>query len=318
MADARDSKSRLARGEGSSPSSGTMETPFLIAVVGPTASGKSALGVYLAKKLHGEIISADSRQVYKELTIGTGKITPKEMEGVTHHLLDVISPKRRFTVSEYVKKGTPILHAIHARKHIPIIVGGTGLYADALLGRISFPEVPPNPSLRARLEKKSTAALYALLKKKDPRRAKTIETDHKRRLIRALEIAYAIGKTPPPSKKQTYKILWLGVHVGENMLRKKIHDRLLKRVQEGMVSEARRLHVKGLSYKRMTELGLEYAYLALLLQKKLSRERFMEELERAIVKYTKRQMRWFKRNQEIIWVKNKSEALTKAKQFLSV
>ncbi len=294
-----------------------MQKPSLIAVVGPTASGKSALGVYLAQKVRGEIISADSRQVYKGLNIGTGKITLKEMAGIPHHLLDVVSPKKIFTASDFVTQGEKAIADIYKKKGIPIIVGGTGLYIDALLGRFVIPEVSPNAALRTRLEKKTISTLYLLLKQKDPRRAKTIEPHNKRRIIRALEIASALGKTPLPQKNPQYRVLWLGIEMPDTVLRKRIHSRLHARMKEGMVAEAKRLHAHGVSYKRMQELGLEYQFLSLLLQGNITRKRFIEDLERAIIRYTKSQMRWFKRNSDIIWIKNKSEALAYTKKFLA-
>lgn len=294
--------------------------PRIIAIVGPTASGKSGLGIYLAQKLHGEVISADSRQVYSGLDIGTGKVTKKEMAGVPHHLLSVASPKRQFSVDDFVKQAERALGLIYQAKHNPFVVGGTGLYADMLLGRMSYPNVPPNPALRAKLEQKSTTQLLAQLTKLDPERAATIEPSHKRRLVRAIEIAKAIGKSPTPIAPGDgpYEVLWLGLSPTPEKLQKNIKTRLHARIAAGMVAEAKRLHASGLSYKRMEELGLEYRYLARLLQGTLTKEQFVEELERAIQHYAKRQARWFKRNKDIVWVKNKAEALRLAKEFLSV
>ncbi len=286
--------------------------PKVIAVVGPTSSGKTALGIFLAKKLGGEVISADSRQVYKGLNIGTGKVTKKEMAGVPHHLIDVASPKKQFTADDYVKLSSKALR----RVDLPIVVGGTGFYVDALLGRVVLPNVPPNTALRSKLEKKSVEDLYHMLKKKDPARAKTIEPKHKRRIIRALEIAEALGKNPLPTSEEKYKVLWLGLSPAFTKLNANIHKRLAARIKQGMVAEAERLHKEGLSYKRMEELGLEYRYLAYLLQKNISKQEFFDQLEREIQKYAKRQMRWFKRNKDIRWVKNKAEALRFAKKFL--
>ena len=284
--------------------------PKVIAIVGPTASGKTGLGIYLAQKLKGEVISADSRQVYKGLNIGTGKVTKKEMAGVRHHLLDVASPKKQFTVDDFVKRAETALKKIEA----PIVVGGTGLYVDMLLGRMSYPNVAPNPKLRAELEKKSVKQLFAQLKKLDPRRAATIEPEHKRRLIRAIEIAKALGKNPLPSPEPKYEVLWLGLNPKD--LQKNISKRLKARIKAGMVAEAKRLHKAGLSYKRMEELGLEYRYLARLLQKQLTQAEFETQLERAINQYAKRQYRWFKRNKDIKWVLSKAEALRVSKKFL--
>jgi tRNA dimethylallyltransferase len=290
--------------------------PKVIAIVGPTASGKSALGIYLAKKLKGEVVSADSRQVYRGLDVGTGKVTKKEMQGVPHHLLDVASPKKVFTASDFVKKASNATAMIYHSGHIPVVVGGTGFYIDTLLGRMSIPEVPPNQKLRAQLQKKSAQQLFAALKKLDPRRARTIEPKHKRRLIRALEIAHALGKSPAQKPEQKYDVLWIGLSPASVTLKKNIHTRLRIR-ERGMIAEAKRLHKSGLSYKRMEELGLEYRSLARLLRKKISPDHMREELERVIHKYAKRQLRWFKRNRDIRWVSSKAEALQLAKNFLS-
>ncbi len=316
----------------------------VIAIVGPTASGKSALGVFLAQKLSGEIISADSRQVYRGLNIGTGKVTKKEMGGIPHHLLDVASPKKQFSASDFTKQATKAIEKIITQEKVPLVVGGTGFYIDALLGRITLPDVPPNPRLRAKLEKKSVEELFAMLQKKDPERAKTVEPKHKRRIIRALEIAHWHSKNKPEGDlrsatararanfqqkimrtpegllfaepKPQYDILWLGISPEEKVLHKKIHVRLLARMKLGMVAEAKRLHIRGLSYKRMKELGLEYRSLAEFLLGEKTKEEMLASLEGAIQDYAKRQMRWFKRNTDIVWVSNPKEALTLAKAFI--
>jgi tRNA dimethylallyltransferase len=291
--------------------------PKVIVIIGPTASGKSSLGIFLAQKLKGEIISADSRQVYKDLNIGTGKVTKKEMVSIPHYLLDVVSPKRVFTASDFLKLGEKTIQKILKDGNTPFVVGGTGLYVDVLLGRIVVPEVAPNPVLRTRLEKKSVEQLFALLKKQDPERAITVEPRHKRRLVRALEIAAVLGKSPKKKIEEKYEVLWLGLNPGENILYKNIHIRLQARMKQGMVAEAKRLHMNGLSYKRMEALGLEYRSLARYLKKEISRVEMENELERAIQKYAKRQLRWFKRNSDINWIKNRTEALRLTKNFLS-
>src|SRR3989344_8669425 len=178
----------------------------VVVILGPTATGKSALAVKLAKKLArhkwggfngAEIISADSRQIYKGLDIGTGKITEKEMAGVPHHLLDVVTPKRRFTVVEYQTLAREKIAEIFSRGHLPIICGGTGFYISALVDGTVLPDVPPNPKLRAHLKKETSETLFNMLLKLDPRRAKTIDPKNSRRLIRAIEIVKALGKVPP-------------------------------------------------------------------------------------------------------------------------
>jgi len=296
--------------------------PKVIAIVGPTASGKSSLGVYLAQKLNGEIISADSRQVYKGLDIGTGKVTKKEMAGVPHHLLSVASPKKQFTVNDFVKKAEAAIKTTKIASLLPIVVGGTGLYIDMLLGRMAYPNVPPNQVLRTKLEQKTTKQLFAQLQKLDPRRAANIEPDHKRRLIRAIEIAKAVGRSPSKSQitnltNNKYDILWIGLKPEDKKLKQNIRMRLFARIRTGMIAEAKKLHAAGLSYKRMEALGLEYRYLSLFLQNNITKQEFEAQLECAIWQYAKRQMRWFKRNKDIHWVRNKSEALRLAKIFLT-
>ncbi|HEX8994376.1 MAG TPA: tRNA (adenosine(37)-N6)-dimethylallyltransferase MiaA [Candidatus Paceibacterota bacterium] len=294
----------------------------IIVIVGPTSSGKTALSVELAKKIDGEIISADSRQVYRGLDLGTGKVTKKEMAGVPHHLLDVASPARVFTADDFVRLGRRAIDDTLSRGRIPIVAGGTGFYIDTLVGTMAVANVPPDPKLRAVLEQKSAEQLFALLKKLDPARAATIDQHNPHRLIRAIEIAKAQTPRGEPSVPEgsplgaRYDILWLGIDMPQEILAQKIHDRLLARLKRGMLAEARALHGRGLSWKRMETLGLEYRYIARFLQKKISREEFVTQLEAEIRRYAKRQMTWFKRNKEINWISNKTQALSLAHRFL--
>ncbi|RJQ33830.1 tRNA (adenosine(37)-N6)-dimethylallyltransferase MiaA [Candidatus Parcubacteria bacterium] len=282
----------------------------ILVIVGPTSSGKSALAVELARKFNGEVISADSRQVYRGLDIGTGKIKKREMRGVAHHLLDVTDPKKLYTAEDYRKAATRAIADIARRGKLPIVAGGTGFYIDALVGRITLPAAPPNMKLRARLEKKTAPQLYALLKKQDPHRAKTIDKHNKRRLVRALEIAAAIGKSPQAAPLPAeYDVLWIGVMPPKKILDAKIAARLSARMQEGMIAEARQLHRKGLAYKRMGALGLEYRSLARLLEKKISRQEFERELLRDIRRYSKRQLTYWRRNKNIEWFESKQKKI---------
>ncbi|MBI4094069.1 tRNA (adenosine(37)-N6)-dimethylallyltransferase MiaA [Candidatus Kaiserbacteria bacterium] len=273
----------------------------VLVIVGPTSSGKSALAVELAKKFNGEVLSADSRQVYRGLDIGTGKITKKEMQGVRHHLLDVVSPKKVFTAHNFVERGRKAIDEIIARSKLPIIAGGTGFYIDALLGRVSLPDVAVNPRQRARLEKQTTAQLFALLKKKDPRRARTIDPHNKRRLIRALEIVAATGKVPINDLRGRYSAMWIGLMLPKRQLAKKIADRLRARLKQGLVAEARRLNRAGLSYKRMEQLGLEYRVLARHLRGEITRLEMIEQIDRGIRRYAKRQLTYWRRNRKVRW-----------------
>ncbi|MBI5005184.1 MAG: tRNA (adenosine(37)-N6)-dimethylallyltransferase MiaA [Candidatus Lloydbacteria bacterium] len=293
--------------------------PLIIAVVGPTSSGKSDIAVLLAETFGGEVVSADSRQVYRGLDIGTGEITKKEMRGVPHHLLDIASPTRRFTASLYQKKARLAMSQIFSRGNIPIICGGTGFYIDTFLKGLSLPEVPPNRPLRQALEKKSTEELFAMLYALDSRRVKTIDRHNPRRLVRAIEIATTLGQVPPVTHVSAMPapILTIGIAIPDKKLKKNIHVRLLKRMKLGMISEARRLHNNGLSWKRFEELGLEYRFLARYLQKKMSRQEMLTQLETAIDQYAKRQKQWFKRDPSIVWVKNAKEAVQAVKKFIA-
>lgn len=273
--------------------------PKIIVIVGPTASGKSDLAVKIAKEKNGEIISADSRQVYKGLDIGSGKITKSEMRGVPHHLLDVANPKKVFTVADFKKLGQKAIEDILSREKTPIIVGGTGFYIDALVFDMDIPEVPPNKSLREKLENKTVEELFTELEKLDPERAEEIDAKNKVRLVRALEIVDALGKIPKVNKSEKYEVEWIGVDWPDEVLKERIHTRLLKRIRGGMIQEAENLHKKGLSYKRMESLGLEYRYMARFLKGEISREQMISELETKIWQYAKRQRMWFKKNKKI-------------------
>ncbi|HJL55654.1 MAG: tRNA (adenosine(37)-N6)-dimethylallyltransferase MiaA [Candidatus Pacebacteria bacterium] len=292
--------------------------PKIIVILGQTATGKSELAVKLAKQFGGEIISADSRQVYKGLDIGSGKITKKEMRGVSHHLLDVANPKRKFSVAQYKKLADKKIAEIHKPQKVPIIVGGTGFYIQAIVDNLILPAVMPNYTLRKKLEKKSTYELFAMLKKLDPNRADEIEKDNPRRLIRAIEIARELGKVPKLKTLPKYDALQIGLKLTDEKLKKKIHTRLIARMRKGMVSEVERLHSKGLSWKRLEALGLEYRYLALYLQKKLGKQEMLSKLGIEIRRFAKRQMRWFKRDKRIRWFKpNETRKIEKEiKKFL--
>ncbi len=303
MVDVHDSKSCGAIHESSILSPGTMIKKVLV-IVGPTSSGKSDLAVRLAKKFNGEIISADSRQIYKGLNIGTGKITKQAMRGVPHHLLDVANPKKQFSVADYKRLARHHLRYIASGGKLPIIVGGTGFYIDAVTGKTNFPNVPTNTKLRAKLGKKSVKELFQILKKKDLRRAETIDQHNKIRLIRALEIINALGSVPARQSAKLTGFNFIYIGLKPNDLNNRIHARLLQRL-EGMIREGKRLYKQGLSYKRMYELGLEYRYISMYLQNQISKQEMIERLYAAIRHYAKRQMTWFKRNKEIRWFTKK-------------
>jgi tRNA dimethylallyltransferase len=274
----------------------------IIVILGQTATGKSDLAVEIAKKYDGEIISADSRQVYQGLNIGTGKVTKKEMRGVKHYLLDVANPKKQFSVSGYQKLAISAIAEIISKGKLPILCGGTGFYIDAITKGIVLPEVPPNMKLRKTLEKKSTEVLFKMLFKLDKTRATNIDKNNKIRLIRAIEIAKALGKVPRIKEvKLPYRFIKVGLYLPEVKLREKINKRLLVRIKSGMIAEVKTLRREGLSFRRMRELGLEYRYLALYLQNKITEKEMTEKLNTEIYRYAKRQITWFKRDKETKW-----------------
>lgn len=293
-----------------------MKKPKIIVILGPNAAGKTSLSIGLAKKFNGEIVSADSRQVYRGLNLGSGKVTKKEMASVTHYLLDVASPKRTYTVAHFKRDALAALQKIYGKNKIPLLVGGTGFYIDAVAKNITLPKVKPDKKLRARLETKTVQELLTRLKKLDPQRAKNIDPQNKRRLIRAVEVARALGKVPKLKTESPFDVLYLGVWRDREELKKRIHQRLLERVKQGMIQEVKRLHQQGVSWKRLEDFGLEYRYLAYFLQKKMTREHALEELERAIWRFAKRQWTWFNRNKKIHWIKNHPEARKLVKDFL--
>ena len=274
----------------------------VIVVVGPTSSGKTSLSIRLAKKFNGEIISADSRQVYKSLDIGTGKVTKEKMQGVAHHILDVMSPTDTYTVANFVKDSEIAIASILKNKHLPIITGGTFLYIDVLLGRISAPEVPPNKVLRKKLETKDTKTLFDILSEIDPNRALSIDRNNPRRLIRALEIVEALGSVPKIKTKEKYNALILGIQIQKEKLKENIHIRLEERLNKGMIDEVIQLLAGGLTHKRIEELGIEYKYISKYLQGSIDVNKMKQEIETKSWQYAKRQMTWLKRDKEIKWI----------------
>ncbi|MDP3955942.1 MAG: tRNA (adenosine(37)-N6)-dimethylallyltransferase MiaA [bacterium] len=272
----------------------------VIAVVGPTCSGKTGVAIELAKQFNGEVVSADSRQLYTGLDIGTGKVTPQEAQGITHHLIDIADPKEQFSVAQFRDMALSIMDDIHARNKLPIIAGGTGQYVDALLYTQTIPDVPPNEALREELRKLTAAELFEKLQKLDPARAANIEPQNPRRLIRALEIIATIGAVPKQQEKEVrFNSLIIGLDVDKKILNTKIHERLIARIKEGMLAEAEKLHHDGLSWDRFEELGLEYRYLKRHLADTITIEEMVAQLESEIKHYAKRQRTWWKHRDDI-------------------
>ena len=292
--------------------------PKIVVVLGPTASGKSDLAVKVAIHFNGEVISADSRQVYKGLNIGSGKITPEEMMGIPHHLLDVVSPAKIFTASDYSELAKKEIKNIIGHGKLPVICGGTGFYINALLYGNSFAPVPPDPKIRKQLKKISTEELAKKLAEIDPERFASIDIKNRVRLIRALEIVMTTGqpiaKINPTTEYDTLKV---GILWDKEDLDRRIELRLDHRLNDGMIEEVGRLKFpekgRGLSWKRLNDLGLEYRFISLYLKGDLSYDDMRAKLLTAIKQYAKRQMTWFKRDKKIIWLK--PDELEKAREL---
>lgn len=298
----------------------------VIIVCGPTATGKSDLAVKIAlylkekKNISAEIISTDSRQVYTDLDIGTGKITRVEMQGVPHHMLDVTSPLTTYGVFAFAKDAMAIMDDIHARGNTVILCGGTGQYIDALVTGHSGAPVPPNQQLRSELEQKTIGEvedrLYAITLKHGCD-ISHVDLKNKRRMIRAIEIIEDLGYIPKTEAVKKYNTTWIGLDCDSEKLRGRIQKRLDTRIDEGMVEESINLLEQGkLTHDQMFKLGLEYRYISLYLQKTLSDIEWREQLFFAIWHYAKRQRTWFKRNPDIVWfdalaVKNNPEKVFK-------
>ncbi|HPN54415.1 MAG TPA: tRNA (adenosine(37)-N6)-dimethylallyltransferase MiaA [Candidatus Moranbacteria bacterium] len=296
----------------------------IIVILGPTASGKSDVAIKLAKKFDGEIISADSRQVYRGMDIGTGKVTPAEQKTAVHHMLDVADPNDEFNVSHFKKLTEKKIGDILKRGKLPIVCGGTGFWIQSIVDDLQLPEVKPNKELRNILRNKSAEELFAMLEKLDPQRAENIDAKNKVRLIRAIEICKAIGKVPKtkvqhqnvkkPNAK--YDFLQIGIEIEKEILNQKIKKRLDSRFDDGMLQEVENLHQSGVSWERLESFGLEYRWIARYLQEKISLDEMADKLYFDIIHYAKRQMTWFKRDKRILWLKDYAEIEKAVQKFL--
>src|SRR6056297_595373 len=306
----------------------------IIVIVGPTASGKTGLAVDLAFRYGGEIISADSRQVYKGMDVGTGKdlgeykrTEKRKKIKIPYYLIDLVSPKTEFNLAKYYKKAEKCLAQILKKGKLPIIAGGTGLYAQALVEGYNLKAVKPDPEFRRRMKNLSASELYKKLEQLNPRTARKLNNSDKnnpRRLIRYLENLKK-GQSVSDLDCQVDKnreFLVLALFSGEEILKKRIYKRLKQRIEkEGMIQEVSDLHKhKKVSWKRLKGFGLEYRYVSRYLQGEISKEDLLNDLYIAIYQFAKRQITWLRRwerqGREIIWAKNRQEAFRQVKEFL--
>ncbi len=318
------------------------QLPKLIAIVGPTASGKTDLALVLAKKFDGEIISADSRQFYRGTEIGSdipqGKwratksraagtvprrgLSPIEkayiVKGIPHHLMAFLSPRKSFTAAQFKEQVILIARDIEARGHLPILVGGTGLFIRVVVENFEIPAIAPNPAFRERMEKKTTRVLFAMLTRRDSAYACRIPKNNRRYIIRALEVIDATGR--PFSVEQgkgepLFDVLEIGIRRDREVLYARINARVDAMMKRGLLAEARRLGKRyGWSIPAM--MGLGHRQLGLFIQGKISFEEAVELIKRDTRHYAKRQLTWFRRDKRIKWVKNEAEATRFVKAFL--
>lgn len=290
-----------------------MALPKLIVILGTTACGKSGLGVELARHVGGEIVSADSRQVYRGLDLGTGKVTEEEMGGVPHHLLDVVDPNESYSVAQFQRDTYAAIDDILARGKVPLLVGGTGLYVRAVAEGYTFRDSQPDPALRAELEGKSAEELYAIFREKTGRTLTGGEENNRHRLVRTLEKVLAGEDLTEAPRDPHYQVLQLGMTYPREELCRRIDERLIRRLDDGMVEEVERLRKAGATDAFLEGLGLEYRYILWYLTGKLpDREALIDELGRAIKRFAKRQMVWFKKDRDVLWLDTAGDPLAQA------
>ncbi len=319
----------------------------LIVILGPTASGKTELALKLAKEFSGFIISADSRQPYKKMDIGTAKPTgtwrkargrwqkifgKKKLyfvKNVPHFMIDIVKPNEKFTVAQYQEAAYELLkrYAISHKRHaVPLLVGGTGLYISAIVGGLEIPRVPPDWKLRKKLEKeireKGIDKVYKKLLKLDPKAKEFVQPKNPRRIIRALEVYLTCGKRFSEfrkKKKPPFQMLEIGIKLPKDELYKRINDRVDKMIKKGLVDEVKKLHKKGLSWKLPSMSGIGYKQIGMYLRKKINLEEAIRLIKRDTRRFSRRQMTWFKKDKKIKWIKRPGEtkkAFIQAKKLM--
>lgn len=297
---------------------------LLIVILGQTASGKSDWAIKLAKKFNGEVISADSRQIYRGMDIGTAK--PLNQEGIPHHLIDIVNPGEKFTVAQYKKIAIEKIEDIKLREKIPFLVGGTGLYIQAVVDNLEIPKVAPSEALRRKLEEKSTEELFEDLKRLDPKTAETIDAKNKRRLIRALEVKILSGVSFVSAKQiaePLFNTLQIGIKIPQEKLYKKIDKRVEEQIGRGLESEVRNIYedlAKKMPEEKIWQLpsmtGLFYQEFKEYLESKIDLAEVIRLIKLHHRQYARRQMSWFKRDKRIHWLEKLEEAEKLIEDFL--
>ena len=285
--------------------------PTVIVICGPTASGKTALSIQLAKKINGEIVSCDSMQIYKDMDIGTAKPTKEEMQGIEHHLIDYVSPDTRYSVADYKKDAKSEIKNIIEKGKIPIIVGGTGLYIDSLIYEIEYPNIEFDEiyrqSLEERVEKEGLQALYEEAKKIDEIAMKKISPNDQKRILRVLEIYNATGKNKTEQEVESrnheieYDYHVYALNWDRNLLYERINKRVDLMIKQGLVEEVKMIYRKYNKFPTAMQ-GLGYKEIVQYIEGKTSKEEAIEKIKLETRRYAKRQITWFKKNKQTIWL----------------
>ena len=304
--------------------------PRVLFIVGPTSSGKTSLGLALAKKFNGEVINADARQVYKDFNIGTGK--PPEgqwgryqrrraflVQGVPHYLMDFLPPTNVFTVAQWRDKAMKAIRFIKRRGHLPMVVGGTGLYIQALIDNYKIPAVPPQPKFREAMETKPLSELTDMLRRLDPKALEVVDLKNQRRVLRALEVITFTGK-PFTAQRQKARpkveALMISMAWPREELYRRIDEAAERMIEEGWTDEIRRLHEQGIAWDAPAMTSIGYGELGAYVRGECLLEDAIAKAKRATRQYAKRQMTWFRRDKRIIWVKSEAEASSLVGEWL--
>ena len=287
------------------------EKPKVIAICGPTASGKTGLSIELAKKIDGEIISCDSMQIYQDMTIGTAKPTIEEMQGIKHYLIDFVPPNQRYSVADFKKDAMLAIKEVLSCGKVPIIVGGTGLYLDALIYHIEYQDIQIDLAYRKELENiaqnDGLEKLYEMAMKIDRKAAEKISPNDQKRILRILEIYHQSGKTKTQqemeSRKQEipYQYLVFGIQMDRQILYDRINQRVDQMIEQGLIEEVENLLKKYQEFPTAMQ-GLGYKEVVEYLEGTLTKEEMIEKIKQESRRYAKRQLTWFRRNQDIIWL----------------
>ena len=307
----------------------TQHLPKLVVILGPTASGKTGLSLTLAKKFNGEIISADSRQIFKKMNIGTAK--PKGewrwnglrktffVEDIPHHLIDFLDPGKVFTVAEFRDKALKYTKMAYQAGRVPIIVGGTGLYISSVVDNYIIPRVNQNPKLRASLSEKSNEELLALLENLDPEAVKIIDVANQRRIIRALEVCILSGERFSKQRKkgdELFNVLQIGIDISREDLYRRINERTEKMMEDGLLGEAQSLLKQKYGWNLSSMNSIGYKQLRGYFEKTLDLDQTLEMLKRDTRHFAKRQITWFKRDKRINWCVSEEQAVALVGKFL--